>query len=127
MDNNDVINKLKETIVKNLDYKLKLDVREDLDNFLESDVSVENKEKLIELLYQFQLFSDAYLGPDPRAINVYSSHIFMILKVKNNEEFKEKINSVEELVKTMKYAELNPIETMKKQLEDEEKYKNVLF
>ena len=122
---NEIINALANEIVKKL--KGKLDIEKEMKDFLISNISQENKEQTLEQLYLFQLFSNAYVGPDPRGKSVIFANAILILKAKDDEELTSRMKKLRDTVEVLKSAELNPFFTTKKMLEDKEKYKNVIF
>ena len=95
--------------------------------FILSQISKENKEKTLEQLYLFQLYSNAYVGPDPRGKNNLFSNAKLVLTSKSNEELITRMEKLKQVVELLKNAELNPLSTIKTKLEDKEKYKNVIF
>ena len=121
---NELINALANEIVKRLKN---FNIEKKMMEFLQSQVSEENKEKVLEQLYLFQLYSNAYLGPDPRG----KWHIFMnalsVLDSKKDEDVLLKIGELKGIIEVMKNAETNPLATFKRKLEDKEKYKGVMF
>ena len=122
---NEVINTLANEIVEKLSGKL--DIENEMKEFLLSEISKKNKEKALEQLYLFQLYSNAYVGPDPRGkINLFSN-VKAVLISKSDEELLTRMEKLKQLVELLKKAELNPLSTIKTKLADKEKYKNVIF
>jgi len=121
----EVINVLANDIIEKLTGKV--DIKNEMKVFLLSDISKENKEKTLEQLYLFQLYSNAYIGPDPRAKNNFFSNVKVVLDSKNDEELMPKFEQLKQIVEIFKNAETNPLFTMKTKLYDNEKYKNVIF
>ena len=120
-----LINALANEIIKKL--KGKLDIEKEMKEFLLSKISKEYKEKTLEQLYLFQLYSNAYVGPDPRGKNTLFANIILVLTSKIDEEVITRIENLKQEVELLKNAEINPLYTIKIKLEDEEKYKNVKF
>ncbi len=129
---NDIINSLSKEIVdkfanKPSQYEGKMDIKDSMNEFLNSSISIALKLKVLELLYMFQLYSGAYTGPDPRGKSTIFSIVHIILGIKNEEEIASKIKDLEKKVELLKGIESNPINTTKIKLEDKEKYKSVIF
>lgn len=120
-----LINALANEIIKKL--KGKLDIEKEMKEFLLSKISKEYKEKTLEQLYLFQLYSNAYVGPDPRGKNTLFANVILVLTSKSDEEVITRIENLKQEVELLKNAEINPLYTIKIKLEDEEKYKNVKF
>lgn len=120
-----LINALANEIIKKL--KGKLDIEKEMKEFLLSKISKEYKEKTLEQLYLFQLYSNAYVGPDPRGKNTLFANVILVLTSKSDEEVIARIENLKQEVELLKNAEINPLYTIKIKLEDKEKYKNVKF
>lgn len=120
-----LINALANEIIEKL--KGKLDIEKEMKEFLLSKISKEYKEKTLEQLYLFQLYSNAYVGPDPRGKNTLFANVILVLTSKSDEEVITRIENLKQEVELLKNAEINPLYTIKIKLEDEEKYKNVKF
>ena len=120
-----LINALANEIIKKL--KGKLDIEKEMKEFLLSKISKQYKEKTLEQLYLFQLYSNAYVGPDPRGKNTLFANVILVLTSKSDEEVITRIENLKQEVELLKNAEINPLYTIKIKLEDEEKYKNVKF
>lgn len=120
-----LINALANEIIEKL--KGKLDIEKEMKEFLLSKISKEYKEKTLEQLYLFQLYSNAYVGPDPRGKNTLFANVILVLASKSDEEVIARIENLKQEVELLKNAEINPLYTIKIKLEDEEKYKNVKF
>lgn len=120
-----LINALANEIIRKL--KGKLDIEKEMKEFLLSKISKEYKEKTLEQLYLFQLYSNAYVGPDPRGKNTLFANVILVLTSKSDEEVIARIENLKQEVELLKNAEINPLYTIKIKLEDEEKYKNVKF
>lgn len=124
MDNK-IINSLANDIIIKL--KGNLDIEVEMRNFLNSNISIENKEKVIEQLYLFQLYINAYIGPDPRVKEKLFHKVIGVLNVKEDDEIIDSIKELQEVVEFMKDIEVHPIDTAKRRLEEEEAYKNTMF
>ena len=120
-----LINALANEIIKKL--KGKLDIEKEMKEFLLSKISKEYKEKTLEQLYLFQLYSNAYVGPDSRGKNTLFANVILVLTSKSDEEVITRIENLKQEVELLKNAEINPLYTINIKLEDEEKYKNVKF
>lgn len=124
---NELINALAKDIIKKLKGKVFNNIEKDMMEFLQSQVSKENKEKVLEQLYLLQLYSNAYIGPDPRGkIHMFTNAI-AVLNAKNDEDVSIKIEKLKKLTEFMKNAETHPLSTFNRILEDREKYKNIIF
>jgi len=122
---NEIINCLATEIVEK--FKGKLDIEEEMELFLKTPLNIENKERALELLYLCQLYSNAYVGPDPRGKSNLLSNVHSVLNAQSEEDFKNKIVNLEKVVETLKNAEIHPILTTKTKLEDKQKYKDGIF
>ena len=122
---NEVVNTLANEIIEKLSGKL--NIENEMREFLLSDISKENKEKVLEQLYLFQLYSNAYVGPDPKGKIYLFSNAKLVLTSKSDEELITRMEELKQAVELLKNAELNPLSTIKAKLEDKEKYKNVKF
>lgn len=124
---NEAINELAKEIVEK--YKLlSIDLEEKIEEFLGSDINLENKVKTLEQLYLLQLYSNAYISPDPRFKNGIIVHQSTnLLKARNDAESLASIKASEEKIRIMQQAETNPFITTKKRLEDKEKFKGAKF
>ncbi len=123
---NEIISCLSKEIIEK--FRVKLNIEEEMAEFLKTSISMDSKIKALELLYLCQLYSNAYVGPDPRyKTRELSSNIHLLLDTKNEEEFKVRIAKLEEFVEILKNAEIHPISTTKKKLEDKQKYKGVIW
>ncbi len=123
---NEIINCLSKEIIEK--FRIKLNIEEKMAEFLKTSISIDSKIRALELLYLCQLYSNAYLGPDPRfKIRELSSNVDLLLNAKNEEEFKVSIANLEEFVEILKISETHPISTTKTKLEDKQKYKGVIW
>lgn len=122
---NELINSLADEIVIKL--KDKINIQVEMKKFLNSQINVANKEKVLEQLYLFQLYSNAYTGIDPRGNRNSFGNVILVLSAKTNEEVVNRIEKLQETVEFMKNIEIHPLSTTKRKLEDKEKYKNVMF
>ena len=112
-----LINALANEIIKKL--KGKLDIEKEMKEFLLSKISKEYKEKTLEQLYLFQLYSNAYVGPDPRGKNTLFANVILVLTSKSDEEVITRIENLKQEVELLKNAEINPLYTIKIKLEDD--------
>ena len=115
---NEVAEKLKEKI---------WNIKEEMTKFLESSISECNKEKVLEQLYIFQLYSNAYVGPDPRGQKSIFSCVNLVLNATSDEEILNSIEKLKETTEYLKEIETHPLNTMKRKLEDSENYGKVIF
>lgn len=131
MNNNELIKNLArlrvaDTIINKFEKEY-INIEEKMLRFLKSSISEENKDKVLELLYLFQLYSNAYLGPDPKVVSKRKMQAEFILNSINDDELSKRIEELEETVRLMKEAETHPIESLKRKFEDQEKYNDVIF
>lgn len=122
---NEVINCLAKEIVKK--FEDKLDIKGEMEEFLKTSLSIESKEKALEQIYLCQLYSGAYVGPDPRGTRHLLGNVYRVLNVKTEEELEVEISNLEKAVEFFKNAAIHPIATTKKKLEDRERYRGVIF
>lgn len=123
---NEIISYLSKEIIEK--FRGKLNIEEEMAEFLKTSINIDSKIKALELLYLCQLYSNAYIGPDPRVkVRELSSNIYLLLNIKNEEEFNTRIARLENFVEILKSAETHPISTTKTKLEDKEKYKGVIY
>lgn len=122
----EVINELANEIIEKLKGKI-YKIEEYMTGFLQSQISQENKAKALEQLYIFQLYSDAYVSPDPRVKMRLFVDAELVLTAENDEEVLKKIEILKTTTETMKYNETHPLVTTKRKLEDREKFKNVIW
>ena len=122
---NEVINTLADEIIEKL--KGKMSIENEMKEFMLSEISSKYKEEVLEQLYLFQLYSNAYIGPDPRIKNNLFLNVKSVLTSKSDEELITRMEKFKKIVELFKNAELNPLSTIKTKLEDKEKYKNVIF
>lgn len=125
----EIISCLSKEIIRKFKNKFgsRLNIEEELNIFLKSSLSEDNKKKTLELLYLFQLYGDAYIGPDPRGKSSLLTYVSSVLHSQTEDEFNTKIENLEHVVEMCKLAETHPISTTKRILEDAEKYKNSHF
>jgi len=124
-----IIKDLADSIIADLKNDMYLSNIENLlNNFLDNN-HIENKEKehVIELLYLYKVYKKGYISADPRYTAKKQREVKDILESKTSKELSAKIQEVEKLVNLLKEAENNPIESAKKRIEDEEKFKGVIF
>ncbi len=123
------VNFVADEVVKKIKDKRRIDLGEDMKKFLLTEnISKENKAQAIEQLYIFQVFSDAYLGPDPRAVSsIHVTSIFSVLGANNDEELLTALEKLKNLINRMQDLELNPYKQAKIRLGDSVKYADVRF
>ena len=109
----ELISYLSNILKKNFIEKI-ANIDEAIDKFLNSNISEVNKMAVLEQLYLFQLYSSAYIGPDPRAKSNILSSYSLVLNVIDDNDF-------------MKNAETHPLETFNKKLEDDKNSENLKF
>ena len=122
---NEVLDILANEIVEKLSGKL--NVKDEMKEFLLSEISKENKEKTLEQLYLFQLYSNAYVSPDPRFKNNLMLSAIPLLNSKNDEELIPRLEKLQQTVELFKSAELNPLSTIERRIKDKVKYEGIIF
>ena len=115
-----IIKMLSKEIVEKLREKV-YNIEIDMEKFLKTQINEENKEKALEQLYLFQLYSNAYVGPDPKGKRAIFGRVNSLLASKDDEELLSKIEILKQDIELMKAIEINPISTIKRKLEDKEK------
>lgn len=125
LDSNLVLSTLANTIIERL--KPIILIENDMKKFMDSQISEDMKKKVLNLLYQVQLYSRAYIGPDPRGRFSMFNSVFEILNSKTDDEVTNNIPDVESTIKYLKVLEENPISQIAQKLIDKEKYEGVRF
>lgn len=115
-------NILKENFIEKI-----ANINEAVDNFLNANISEVNKMAALEQLYLFQLYSSAYIGPDPRAKSNILSSYSLVLNVKDDKDLLENLSKFKTIIDVMKNAETHPLETFKRKLEDDRNSENLIF
>lgn len=122
----ELISYLSNILKKNFIEKI-ANIDEAIDNFLNSNISEVNKMAVLEQLYLFQLYSSAYIGPDPRAKSNILSSYSLVLNIRDDNDLLENLSKFKNIVDVMKNAETHPLETFKKKLEDDKNSENLKF
>lgn len=122
----ELISYLSNILKKNFIKKI-ANIDEAIDNFLNANISEVNKMAVLEQLYLFQLYSSAYIGPDPRAKSNILSSYSLVLNVKDDNDLLENLSKFKTIIDVMKNAETHPLETFKKKLEDDRNSENSRF
>lgn len=115
-------NILKENFIEKI-----ANINEAVDNFLNANISEVNKMAALEQLYLFQLYSSAYIGPDPRAKSNILSSYSLVLNVKDDNNLLENLSKFKTIIEVMRNAETHPLETFKRKLEDDRNSENLIF
>ena len=125
----EIISYLSKKIIRKFQNKFgnRINIEEELNILLKSSLNEDCKKKTLELLYLFQFYNDAYIGPDPRGKSTLLGYVSSVLRSQTEDEFNTKIENLEHAVEMCKLAETHPISTTKRMLEDAEKYKNSHF
>lgn len=129
VNDTDVLKRLGTSLVtENGNYdKVKVD-EEQVKYILENkNISFEHKKEIFEKIKLLKLFSYAYIGPDQRGNNHLIFQAKRIFEVKDENDFEEKIKVVNKVLQFLQKAAMNPYEMTKRQMEDEIKYKDVIF
>ena len=122
----ELISYLSNILKKNFIEKI-ANINEAVDNFLNANISEVNKMAALEQLYLFQLYSSAYIGPDPRAKSNILSSYSLVLNVKDDKDLLENLSKFKTIIDVMKNAETHPLETFKRKLEDDRNSENLIF
>ena len=120
-----VLNYLANDIVEKIESYLPLNIKEDMNNFMNSSISIKKKEKVLELLYLLQLYGHAFISVDPRGKNRLLSCVNSILKSKSDSEVTKQIKTLKYTVKLFEKAETHPLISVKNMLEEKEKTKDI--
>lgn len=124
---NEIIEKLANDIVKKFN-SLSIDLSEEIKTFLASDISVEDKGAILEQLYLLQLYGDAYISPDPRVkTSMLIGGALRLLKANGHESVQEAVKIAKGEIAKLEHAETNPLETAKREIEDQKKFEGVRF
>lgn len=122
----ELISYLSNILKKNFIEKI-ANINEAVDNFLNANISEVNKMAALEQLYLFQLYSSAYIGPDPRAKSNILSSYSLVLNVKDDNNLLENLSKFKTIIEVMRNAETHPLETFKRKLEDDRNSENLIF
>ena len=112
-------NILKENFIEKI-----ANINEAVDNFLNANISEVNKMAALDL---FQLYSSAYIGPDPRAKSNILSSYSLVLNVKDDNNLLENLSKFKTIIEVMRNAETHPLETFKRKLENDKNSENLIF
>lgn len=115
-------NILKENFIEKI-----ANINEAVDNFLNANISEVNKMAALEQLYLFQLYSSAYIGPDPRAKSNILSSYSLVLNAKDDNNLLENLSKFKTIIEVMRNAETHPLETFKRKLENDKNSENLIF
>lgn len=122
----ELISYLSNILKKNFIEKI-ANINEAVDNFLNANISELNKMAALEQLYLFQLYSSAYIGPDPRAKSNILSSYSLVLNVKDDNNLLENLSKFKTIIEVMRNAETHPLETFKRKLENDKNSENLIF
>ena len=122
----ELISYLSNILKKNFIEKI-ANIDEAIDNFLNANISEVNKMAVLEQLYLFQLYSSAYIGPDPRAKSNILSSYSLVLNVKDDNNLLENLSKFKTIIEVMRNAETHPLETFKRKLENDKNSENLIF
>lgn len=103
-------------------------VIDDINNFVNSELSNELKIKALNEFNKLVLFSGTYIGPDPRGnFHVIRKMGLPFLYSKTDKELINNIKLLKEIEKEFERSAMNLEEMTIRALEDREKYKDCLF
>ena len=127
MNNEEIIKELSNEIVKRLenDYGFS-NIKENIEGFINQNLDEIKKLQVLQILYSFTLYRNAYIAIDPivREKNIFK--IKSVLNIKTESDFEEKIKQATESLKKFEDAEKNPIQTIRKKIDDK-KNSNYVF
>ena len=115
-----ILKELAKEIVNKLKGKM-ISIETDMEEFLKTQISEENKKKALEQLYLFQLYSNAYLGPDPRGQKSIFVNAILVVNSKNDDELLDKIERLKEVTEFMKSIETHPFSAIERKIKDKKK------
>lgn len=123
----DVLNYLAKDVVEKIEYCLPLNIADDMDSFMKSEVSIKKRAEVLELLYLLQLYGNAFVSVDPRGKITLVTCVNFILRAKSNDEVDAYIESLKFAVDKFREAETHPLETIKDMLKQREECKDIIF
>ena len=127
MNNEEIIKELSNEIVKRLenDYGFS-NIKENIGGFINQNLDEIKKLQVLQILYSFTLYRNAYIAIDPRVREKNIFKIKSVLNIKTESDFEEKIKQATESLKKFEDAEKNPIQTIRKKIDDK-KNSNYVF
>ena len=127
MNNEEIIKELSNEIVKRLenDYGFS-NIKENIEGFINQNLDEIKKLQVLQILYSFTLYRNAYIAIDPRVREKNIFKIKSVLNLKTESDFEEKIKQATESLKKFEDAEKNPIQTIRKKIDDK-KNSNYVF
>lgn len=125
---NNVLSKISEIIIGRTkeDYYLS-NIKNNLNNFLNSNLTYEQKTKCIEQLYLLVLYKDGYLSADPRYKRKVMHDAVKVLEEKKIDLFESNFDLLKQVVDKLKAAETNPLNTYEKMINDSINHKGDIF
>ena len=115
MNNEEIIKELSNEIVKRLenDYGFS-NIKENIEGFINQNLDEIKKLQVLQILYSFTLYRNAYIAIDPRVREKNIFKIKSVLNIKTESDFEEKIKQATESLKKFEDAEKNPIQKIQK-------------
>lgn len=114
-----VIERLSKTIVEK--FSNKIDIKEEMDIFLNTSLSIEKKEEALELLYICQLYYCGCFCKDPRGMASILLSMKSILGVKDDKSFECEIEDLKRNAEFLKQEATHPVDSMRSIIEFEER------
>ena len=119
-----ILNDLVLQVKHNLDEKILKLFKVNFDDFLANEnLSLKEKKKAILLLYDYSLYQNGYLSPDPRGEASLRTICFKFLNAKNSKEFSKLYKESSKVVAMFKNAATHPYESTKKMIEDGDRFR----
>lgn len=127
MNNEEIIKELSNEIVKRLENEYGFsDIKGNIEGFINQNLDEIKKLQVLQILYSFTLYRNAYIAIDPRVREKNIFKIKSVLNIKTESDFEEKIKQATESLKKFEDAEKNPIQTIRKKIDDK-KNSNYVF
>lgn len=126
MNDEEIIKELSNEIVKRLENEYGFsDIKENIEVFVSQNLDEIKKLHVLQILYSFTLYRNAYIAIDPRVREKNIFKIKSILNIKTESDFEEKIKQATESLKKFEDAEKNPIQTIRKKINDKKNSNNM--
>ncbi len=126
MNDEEIIKELSNEIVKRLENEYGFfDIKENIEVFVSQDLDGVKKLQVLQILYSFTLYRNAYISIDPRVREKNIFKIKSILNIKTESDFEEKIKQATESLEKFEDAEKNPIQTIRKKINDKKNSNNM--
>lgn len=120
-------------VLENLGLKIgerfgsNLNVTEEIRLFLDNNLSLDSKKRALKDIYLCSLYSNAYLGPDPRSKSTLLMSVYAVLKSNDDQELNQNLDRLNKATDILKEAEVNPIEAITNELENNHNQKDVKY